>query len=258
MKIAIQTNVWSDELHKNQLPGILAEIAQAGYQGFEIGAQRLDLEQPAALRRLTEQHGLQVAGVHTHGELYSPQAMLAAQEHFRKIARFAAEAGADCILFSGKPKEGKSEADLQNECQALEHLGSICAGHNLAFCYHNHYWEVEHNLGELRYLCDHTNPSLVSLALDVGWVQRAGGVPHAAARLLLERIGYFHFKDFRVKNFSEDTWTELGDGYVDFPAILEVLQGRWEGWITVERDETLPKALESARASRAYLQSLLG
>ncbi|MEW5869586.1 MAG: sugar phosphate isomerase/epimerase [Chloroflexota bacterium] len=258
MKIAIQTNVWSDQLHKSQLPSVLAEIARAGYQGFETGAHRVDLEQPAAFRKLADQHGLQVAGIHTHGELYNPQAMLEAQGHFRKIAHFAAEAGADCILFSGKVKEDKTEDDLQNECQALEHLGGICASHNLAFCYHNHYWEIEHNLRELRYLCDHTNPALVSLALDVGWVHRAGGSPSEVTRLLLDRIGYFHFKDFRVKNFHEDTWTELGDGYVNFPAILETLQGRWEGWIAVERDETLPNAFESARASRAYLKSILG
>jgi inosose dehydratase len=53
-------------------------------------------------------------------------------------------------------------------------------------------------------------------------------------------------------------WTELGQGAIDFPAILEILRGAgFSGWLIVETDVTqLPSALESAQVSRAYLRGL--
>ena len=51
---------------------------------------------------------------------------------------------------------------------------------------------------------------------------------------------------------------ELGEGGVDFPAILEILKKkRWNGWLTVELDssDTTPK--ESATRSKRYLEEVL-
>ncbi len=256
-KIGIQTNAWSDALHRDGLPQVLEEIAAAGYQGIEIGAHRVDVDAPAAFRKLVEGCGLVVAGLHTHGPLFDAEEMKAAYERVEKAAAFAAAVGAPYVLFSGKPKPGKSPAELAQEAAALQQAGEIASRQGAHLLYHNHYWEVEHDYAELCHLVDHTDPQVVSLALDVGWVHRAGGRPAEAARCFSDRIRYFHFKDFRVKDFLHDTWTELGSGYVDFPGVVEAIRGR-DLWITYERDETLANAAESATISRAYLRTLLG
>jgi inosose dehydratase len=53
-------------------------------------------------------------------------------------------------------------------------------------------------------------------------------------------------------------FTELGQGFVDFPALVDLLRTNgFTGWIVVETDVTqLPTALESATISRDYLRSL--
>ena len=59
--------------------------------------------------------------------------------------------------------------------------------------------------------------------------------------------------------FSEKgIWTELGDGYLDFPALFGILEeAGFAGWIIVETDVTqLASPLDSAIVSRDYLRSL--
>ena len=56
----------------------------------------------------------------------------------------------------------------------------------------------------------------------------------------------------------ETVFAELGEGMVDFPAILDpLLAAGFDGWLIVETDITLkPTAFESAQISRQYLRSI--
>ena len=105
----------------------------------------------------------------------------------------------------------------------------------------------------LRSICEHTEPELVSLALDVGWVAKAGGDPAGAARLFLDRIAYFHLKDT-----LDDWFTELGRGTAGLDALGGFLKSRWDGWLVVERDKTMDRPAESAGISREYLRARWG
>lgn len=257
MKIAIQSNAWSNEIHTHHLPQMLTEIAEVGYQGVEIGAHRLDQDHPEVFTGLLQEKGLEVAGIHTHGELFNPEEMQAAMPRIRKAIEFSAAVKSPFVMFSGKAKPGKTEQDQAHEAQMLNQIGELVYQHGMTLCYHNHYWEIEHQQKELSYLCENTNPELVSLLLDVGWVHRAGGRPEEVIPKFLPRIRAFHFKDFRVKDAVNDTWTELGQGYVDFPRILDLIWNKGDYWIIVERDETLSNPAESARISAAYLKKQL-
>ncbi|NIA16572.1 MAG: xylose isomerase, partial [Nitrospiraceae bacterium] len=88
-----------------------------------------------------------------------------------------------------------------------------------------------------------------------------------------ERIWYVHFKDCDpqvARRAGEENWDyfeavrngvfcELGQGCVDFAAVLDWLKGRgYTGWITVEQDVLpgmgMPK--ESAGRNRRYLSGI--
>lgn len=253
MPVAIQSNVWFDQLHRSDLAGVLEQIAHAGYEGAEIGAHKLNLEDPDGLNALTARHGLAIAGIHTHGEIFTPAETRANQEYFAKAARFASAVHATCVLVSGKPKEGgKSDADLSAEVESLHWLADLCRAQEMPFYYHTHNWELVNDLRELRYLMTNTDPEKISLALDIGWVQRAGHDPLKIIDEFFPRIRYFHIKDTH-----DDRWTEVGRGTVDFRAVLADLNRRgFSGWLTVERDEELENAFESAKTSRDALRDL--
>jgi len=255
VKIAVQTRPWGPERNRNDLSGILAEIAGAGYDGFEIGAQHLDLAHPSAFRQLLDAYGLDVVGVHVGGEIYDPKSVADALENLGLAVEFAVAVGASFLPFSGKLKENKSETEMRNQAESLNKIGALAKDAGLTLAYHNHFWEIQDDAAELHYLMDHTDPAVVSFCLDVAWVYRGGGDPAAVVEELLakERIAYFHLKDT-----TEDEWKELGRGVVDLPAIMRVIEAHgYDGWLVVEQDETQREPVESARISRNYLHEIL-
>jgi len=278
MKVGIQTRPWGPEMNRENLSQVLAETASAGYDGFEVGAQHLDISQPEPFRRLVARHGLEVVGIHVGGEIYDPKSVQEALDNLERTIAFTAEVGAPFMPFSGQLKPDRTEEEYRHQAEGLNQIGQLCRDHGITLCYHNHFWEIGNDCAELHYLCDHTDPDLVSLCLDVGWVERAGGSPVKVARAFLDRVAYFHFKDTR-----ENEWMEVGHGTVDFPGLLQVIQGRhgwsaqspplsqgeragvsdWskgkaEGWLVVEQDETRRTPAESAQMSRDYLEQVLG
>ncbi len=249
MKIGIQTRPWGPEMNRQHLSDVMADIATAGYEGFEIGAQHLDISKPDNLRQLAANHGLNVAGIHVGGEIYDPQSVQNALDNLERIIAYARAVGATFVPFSGRFKENKTEQDLRHQAENLNRIGQLCQRQGLKLCYHNHFWEIENDCAELRHLCTHTDPTLVSLCLDVGWVERAGGSPVEVAQTFFNRVGYFHIKDT-----SPDEWLEVGYGTVDFTGLFEIIQRRQDWWLVVEQDETKRQPLESATMSRNYLK----
>ncbi len=252
MRIGIQTRPWGPEANRQRLNAVLADVKAAGYDGIEIGAQHLDISQPAPFRQLLADHGLALAGIHVGGEIWNPQAVRDALARLEQTMAFAAAAGAPHFCFSGTPKRGKSDEELAQAATNLNRIGELAQSYGLRLAYHNHFWEIEQDCRELRFLRDHTDPALVSFLLDVAWVQRGGGDPVAVAREFLPRIAYFHLKDTRGSE-----WLELGEGDVDLHGVIEVMRGRELPWVVVEQDETKRPPVESARVSRAFLRRTL-
>jgi sugar phosphate isomerase/epimerase len=240
-------------MNRASLSAVLADVAAAGYDGFEIGAQHLQIDRPEILRELAANHSLEVVGIHVGGEIYDPESVKAALDNLGRIIAYARAVGAGYIPYSGKMKENKTAAELAYQAQNLNQIGRLCQEQGLKLCYHNHFWEIEQDCAELRHLCDHTDPALVSLCLDVGWVQRANSSPVAVAQTFMDRVGYFHIKDT-----TPEEWREVGYGAVDFDGLFKVIKDRYDGWLVVEQDETRRQPVESARMSRTYLKEQFG
>lgn len=249
MHIGIQTNAWPDEAHQNALPELLDGVVSAGYTGFEIGSHRVDLDRPEILRGLAEARGLTVVGVHVGGELWNPAALPEIEAKVNRVAAYAAATGARFVPLSGGRKAAHTPEDYLQDAVALNRLGGVCASHCLTLAYHNHDWEIAGGCAGLGSICDHTDPALVSLALDVGWVAKAGEDPARTVSACLPRLAYLHIKDT-----LDDWFTELGRGSAALAPLGGWLAGRWDGWLVVERDKAVEHPLESARVSREYLR----
>lgn len=252
LQIGIQTRPWGPDMNRENLAQILADVSSAGYDGFEIGAQHLDLSNPSGLQNLADSHHLRVVGIHVGGEIYNPQSVEHALDNLEQAIAFAKAVGAPFIPFSGRLKQNKTQEELGYQAQNLNRIGQLCRDNGLTLCYHNHFWEVENNCAELHHLCENTDSELVSLCLDVGWVERAGGSPAEVVDTFFDRIAYLHIKDT-----AANEWREVGYGQVDFAALLPLIRRRQDGWLVVEQDETQRQPLESAQMSRDYLTSWL-
>jgi len=253
MKIGVQTRPWWLTRKPEQLPEVLAEVKAAGYDGVEIGAYLLDLNQPDAFRKLLTDHGLAPVGIHVGGQIWDPEAVKEALAKLEQTMAFAAAVGAPYVPFSGARKSDKTDDELARTAANLNRIGEVCRARSLTLAYHNHFWEIERDCRELRYIRDHTDPALVSFCLDVAWVLRGGGSPVAVATEFMPRVAYFHLKDTQ-----DDEWREVGYGSVDFAGLFQVMQSREFSWAVVEQDETKRAAIESATMSRDYIRQHLG
>lgn len=249
MKIAVQTRPWGLEMMRYHLDVVVAEVASAGYDGIEIGAQNLNLDRATDFRLLLDDHGLAPAGIHVGGELWVPGAVEAALANLERAIAFAAAVGAPHLAFSGAARENKTDDELGHVAANLERIGRLCKAQGLALAYHNHWWEMHQDYRELRFIVEHTDPALVSLCLDVAWVLRGGGDPVWAAAEFGPRVAFFHLKDTTATE-----WRELGRGELDFGGLLPLVCQRDAEWSVVEQDETAGPPVESARISREFLR----
>lgn len=254
INIGIQTIGWGEEANRRELPRVLAEVAAAGYTGFEIGAQHLNITDPKSLQALTAEHRLEVVGIHVGGEIGNPEAVQQALGSLRFILDYAQAVGATYIPFSGTAKQTKTMNDLRHQADSLNQIGELCRERDLKLCYHNHFWEIHNDGVELHTICKHTDPERVSLCLDVGWIERVGGSPAALVETFFDRIAALHLKDV-----NDETWLELGAGTVDFAGLFDLIRRRPDWWLIVEQDEMNQHVpAESAKISRDYLRNTFG
>jgi sugar phosphate isomerase/epimerase len=248
MDIGIQSNLWGTDQHGDNLPQILADMAEAGYAGIEIGAHRFeDLDHPELFLSMLETAGLKVSGIHTIGKFYFDGDLAYAE----RAADYTRAVGCETMIVSGDSRDGKTLDDLKTIANVLNRVGEICRDRDINYCYHNHAFEFTNEGSEFDTLCELTDPNSVSLCLDIGWVERAGVSPVEITRKYLSRIKYLHIKDT-----LGDTFVNLGKGTVDIPNVVNSFQDQKNIYFTVELDEVVPDSLDSARKCREYLMGL--
>jgi sugar phosphate isomerase/epimerase len=105
------------------------------------------------------------------------------------------------------------------------------------FSYHNHSFELE-KFGDrtgLQILYEDSDPKLFLSEIDTYWVQHGGGDPAAWIKKLKGRASLVHFKDMTVKG-GQQRFAEIGEGNLNWPAILEACKEAGTEWMIVEQD----------------------
>ena len=255
--VGCQTITWG-EYRWGHLEETLAGVSQAGYDGVEIGARFLDLDEPDIFQELLKRYNLTLAGLHFGVRWYDPQAVDEAKPQLTRIVDFLVALGCgDLIVSGGERKEGMEPDDYRRQAEALDEVGRHCRERGVKLHYHNHGWEVRNDCEGLRRICELSDPKNVSLALDLGNVViPGGGNPEEVVREFSDRIGYLHLKDVRG-----DEFVPVGRGEIDFPTIFSILGEKgFKGWIVVENEVELGEMtpVECIGISRKYLKDALG
>jgi len=249
-RVATQLIVFGRMIQED-LEGVLAAVADAGYDGAETG---LLTEQVSAkgLGKLLTRNGLGLAGCHTgFGGLEDASAAL----------DYVLAAGGKHLICSGV---GDREAGLEAyeaAADVFNKVGAMARERGAVFCYHNHSWEFEALNGRtgLQALMDRTDPDLVKFCLDTFWVADGGQDPAVFLHRHLKRLELVHLKDGRPCERLEDgrpEFQELGSGRLDFRSIMKILELADLEWITVEQDSSSLQPAVSVRRSREYLEDL--
>lgn len=267
---------------------VLDEIAEAGYNGTELGDYGFLPTDPAHLREELAARGLAMLGSFLLAALHDPTAHGRAESEALRNGRLVAATGGRYLVLcqaGDEPRErhaGRVTRDLELTPEQWRAAGqganriarTVRDELGLDTVFHHHAGTYVETPDEVARIMDITDPELVGLCLDTGHYYFGGGDPREALASYAGRIRYLHFKDvnparlFEVRTrglgfhdaVAANVFAELGKGAVDFPGLIRDLRDRgYQGWACVEQD-IVPAAgvvpLESAVRSREYLRSL--
>ncbi len=104
-------------------------------------------------------------------------------------------------------------------------------------------------------LLNETDPRYVQAELDTYWVQHGGGDPAAWIRKVKNRMPVVHLKDMVIQG-REQVMAEVGEGNLNWPAILEACREAEVEWYAVEQDICQRDPFESLEISFKNLKKM--
>jgi sugar phosphate isomerase/epimerase len=141
-------------------------------------------------------------------------------DFFSKTIEEAINSGQEYLICSSMPSNGQTLENYKNVAEQFNIAGEKCKNAGIKFGYHNHDYEFESDKGVVLYdvLMDNTQPDLVNMELDLGWVVTAGKNPLNYFNKYKGRFPLWHLKDMDlVKKQS----TEFGKGSLDIELMIQ-------------------------------------
>jgi sugar phosphate isomerase/epimerase len=160
------------------------------------------------------------------------------------------------ILIAGAPiDDWKRNADTFNK------VGALCKAAGMTFAFHNHSIEFKTIEGVPVYdtLLAYTDPSLVSMEMDIGWVRAGGADPAAYLTKYPKRFTALHIKDLTPEGIpntnNKMNSAIIGKGMVNWTAVLAAARKSAVSRAYLEIEEPYnPSPLGMVKASYEFLK----
>ncbi len=244
--VGVQLYSFRDEMLRNaeETLGIIADL---GFKEIESARSNKGLYYgltPSQIKSKCNELGLVLRSGHVHLD-----------DQWKNTLQQAAEAGQEYVICSTMPTNGQTIENYQSVAEAFNMAGEDCREMNLKFGYHNHEYEFEEDRGKILYdvLMDETDPSLVHMELDLGWVVAAGQDPLEYFKKYPGRFPLWHLKDM---DLWENESTEFGKGGLDIPAMISHMKQSGVKHVFIEQEEYASSPEESMRHNLKYLADL--
>ena len=246
------------------LPQIFADMSYAGLDGIELMSTALLPDDAVArIGELSRKHKLPVIGMSFSGAMWDRtkhQEVLADAE--KTIPRLAKLGGRTLGTSVGAVKWGqktrKTPEQLDAQAELLRKIIAICERNGVVLNLHNHTYEVENELHDLKGTLARIPD--VKLGPDLNWLMRGGVDPVAFIRQYGKQIVFLHLRDQK----KDGRWSEaLGEGDMNYAAIAAALREiNFAGDAIIElaheRDFKPTRPLrESLKMSRAFVRKTL-
>jgi len=265
--LGVQLFTVRDELRRD-LRATLARLREIGFTQAELYGlsgreNRLFGLTAAELKSVFAANALSVELAHVDGSLTNTAA----------IADFAAELGITTAIVALPVELGaarndrlsvapvKGLAQLDALAEKLDRTARDYRARGIRFGYHNHDVELLPVAGvvPLDYLMSRTDPDLVKMELDLGWLALAGANPAEYVRRYSGRIVACHMKDYDARIASdvpERKLVEPGAGAIDFGAVVAAMRDAKVEHAYIEIDVSADP-LGAVASGYRYLKMLL-
>ncbi len=233
---------------KEALDETLGKLKNIGYEAVQVSG--IGPISPEEVKGLLDKHGLFCVATHENLKDLTENT----EAVIKKLKTL------ECPFTAlGWPGDYFNKEGISFLIQALQKAGKALSQAGIRFGYHNHSQEFEKFTGKTMFseLMSGTNPRYVLSEMDVHWVQHGGCNPAKLILGLKKRIYVIHFKDYTVIQGKPHV-CEIGEGNMDFPAIVKACKKAGVRWYVVEQDDPVPgrDMFDSARISFDNMRKL--
>ncbi len=242
----VQLYSFRDDMAKDA-KGTLQKIADLGIKEIESAKSAKGHYyglSPKEMKNTCQELGMKLKSGHVHLD-----------KDFERTMEEAAAADQEYLICSSMPSNGQNVANYKKVADAFNKAGEACEKLGIKFGYHNHEYEFESDNGQVLYdiLMDNTEPDLVHMELDLGWVIIAEKDPLHYFEKYPGRFPLWHLKDMdMVKKES----TEFGKGGLDIPLMMQYRKLSGVKHIFIEQEEYTNNPIYSMRHNMDYLAKL--
>jgi sugar phosphate isomerase/epimerase len=243
------------------LDRIFADVAYAGIDGIELMHTALyPTDSVERIAGLKEKHNLPVIGMSYGGAMWDrAQHADVLKECQLIIPRLEKLGGKTLGTSVGAARRPKTKEQLDAQAEFLRTLIALCREHGIELNLHNHTYEVENHLHDLKGTLERIPD--VKLGPDLNWLIRGGVDPVQFIREYGDRIVFLHLRDQQ----ADGKWSEaMGEGSTDFVAIGKALRDvHFTGTAVIELAHeasfhpTRPLR-ESLKMSREFVRKTMG
>lgn len=231
----------------------MKKVADIGYKAVQISGIDREMMPEEEVAAVCAENGLTICATHEDSKTILNEPEKIAERLTRLGTKYTAYPYPADIDFT-------DTAVVDGLAAGLDKAGGVLKAAGQVLTYHNHSVEFTKVNGKtaLEIIYDKTDPVSLQAELDTYWVQAGGGNPVAWIESMKGRLPLLHMKDFGVKpGTNETTWTEIGNGNLDFKAIVAAADAAGCEWYIVEQDTCPGDPFDSIKQSFDYIKANL-
>jgi inosose dehydratase len=240
----------------------IRDIASLGFYGIELFGNQIEaMETQGGVGALLEKHNLPLISAYCGTNLSDPAQR---KDSLAKTLGWAAlvkkyKGKVIVVGPNGVPRSTWDfKAHKDDIVATLNELGKAVTDMGLTPVLHQHTGTCVESRDETYAVLDAVDTRVMKFGPDIGQLQKGGSDPVQVVKDFLPLVQHMHLKDYSGgKEYLG--YCPLGQGKVDIPAILAMMEGRKPaGLVMVELDSPPPQpvpAIENAKIAKAYLQN---
>lgn len=231
----------------------MTRVRRLGYAGVQLDLEHHPAVPAVAIRRACDDAGLAICISHFDYALFESEldAIIERQQIW------------DCnqtaiVAMPGRFHEQGADG-YRRFAAAASAIGERLAAAGITLSYHNHSFEFVRYGDQtgLDLILAESDPRYLQAEIDTYWVQHGGGDPTAWINKVAGRMAVVHYKDMAILPDNQQVFAEVGEGNLNWPAIVAATMATQVPWIVVEQDHCRRDPFESLAMSYNFLQGQL-
>lgn len=277
--LGLQLMMLKDQINEKGMYEVLRKVRELDIDAVEVSQVEMTDELIDDLVRGKEDFGVETASM--SASIAPGGNGFALETEFDRAVEACRKTGSRFLRIGMMPFGAMTSKEACEEWAAsVEPYAARLKEEGITLCYHNHHVDLIQFDGERIFdIVRRVAPSLL-FEVDLHWVQRGGMAPLDMLEAYAGACKLIHVKDFRIAPMPADAvkrfeagemdmkefygtflslsqFAEVGQGNMNWPALLPAAEKAGAEYFLIEQDDTYGRdPIDCIRGSREYLKSI--